>query len=77
MPPIAILVLNGLTAALTAAPQITELVVKAKDFFASLAGNGLITAEQQDQVDARIDQIVEAAKQGRLPASWDVEPDPE
>jgi hypothetical protein len=73
----AIIVLNGLTAALTAAPQVTILVQKAKDFFTTMAGEGLITKDQQDALHNRVDQIVEAAAEGRLPAAWSVEPDPE
>lgn len=76
MPPIAIIVLNGLTAALTAAPQVTALAEKAKDFFKSMTGGGLISSEQQDALDARVDQIVESALLGKLPPQWSVEPDP-
>lgn len=77
MPAVALLVLNGLTAALTAAPQVMELVQKAKDFFTSMAGNGLITDAQQDALHARVDAIVEAAQNGQLPPAWSVEPDPQ
>ena len=77
MPPVAILVLNGLTAALTAAPQVVELAQKAKDFFGSMTGAGLITADQQDTLHARVDQIQQAALEGKLPPAWTVELDPQ
>lgn len=77
MPPVAILVLNGLTAALTAAPQVEELIIKAKDFFTSMFNADLISAEQQDALHTRVDQITDAALKNQLPPAWSVEPDPE
>lgn len=77
MPAVALLVLNGLAAALQAAPAIGELADKAKDFFTSMAGNGLITDQQQDALHSRVDSIVAAALEGKLPPEWEVEPDPQ
>lgn len=77
MPPVAIIVLNGLTAALTAAPAVTALVEKAKEFFTAMTSEGLITKEQQDALHARVDSIVDAALNNQLPPHWLVEPDPQ
>lgn len=76
MPPIVFILLNAFTAAIQAAPQVTELVVKAKEYFGTLVKGGVISKEQADAIDARVDAITEAALEGRFPSSWDVEPDP-
>lgn len=77
MPPFIFLILNGLTAAITAAPQVIEIVDKGKALITSLVSADLITDVQQDQLHERVDKISEAVKRGEKPPAWDVEPDPE
>lgn len=76
MPPIVFILLNAFTAAIQAAPQIAGLVTKTKEYFGALVAGGILTKEQADKLDARVDEIQEAALEGKLPPSWDVEPDP-
>lgn len=77
MPPLVFLILNGLTAAIQAAPQVVEIVEKGKALFGALVSADIITKEQQDHLHKRVDLITEAAKRGEKPPAWDVEPDPE
>ena len=72
-----LLVVQGIQAAVAAAPQVAEIVTKAKDFIASLFGAGLITKAQQDAMAAHVDAVCEAALNGQEPPQWLVEPDPE
>ena len=76
MPPVALLIIQGITAAIQLAPQVTEIVVKGKELIGSLVGGGIITKEQQDTLHARVDAITEAARRGEKPPAWEVEPDP-
>lgn len=77
MPPIALLILQGITAAIQAAPQVAEIVTKGKELIGSLVSGDLITKEQQDALHHRVDVVTEAAKRGEKPPAWEVEPDPE
>lgn len=78
MPPIAILILNGITAAISAAPQVMEIVQKGKELITALTGAGIITAEQQDTLHAHVDAELEKFKSGdTTPPAWLVEKDPE
>lgn len=77
MPAIALMILQGLQAAIAAAPQIRSLVENGQALFASLFEAGLITKEQQDKLDARAEEICRAALAGEEPPHWLVEPDPE
>lgn len=77
MPPLVFTMLAAIQAAIQAAPQVKELVIKGKDFIASLFTAKLITKEQQNQLFKRVDEISEAFKNGKQPPHWDVEPDPE
>lgn len=77
MDPVTIgLIMQGIEAAISAAPQVEALVVKAKDFIASLFGAGLITKATQDSLHARIDAVCAAALAGQVPPAWTVEADP-
>lgn len=75
-PQIIQLILLGFESAITAAPQIGALIQKGKDYFKSLADQGLITKEVQNALNNRLDQAGEAAIAGEVPIAWTVEPDP-
>lgn len=71
-----LLIIQGIQAAISAAPAVADIVVKAKDLIASLFGAKLISKEQQDAVHAHIDSLSALAKLGIIPDHWKVEPDP-
>jgi predicted RNA-binding protein associated with RNAse of E/G family len=75
-PAMLLLIIQGVQAAIAAAPQVVDLVVKAKDFIASLFSAGLITKEQQDRIHAHVDAVCAAALAGQELPEWTVEPDP-
>ena len=70
------LIMQGLQAAITAAPAVTELVTKAKDFISTLFSKGLISKAQQDALHAHVDSVAAMAKEGIIPPHWQVEADP-
>jgi hypothetical protein len=70
------LILKGLLMAISAAPQITELVAKAKEFFGALFASGLITREQQEALFLRIDAHCALVNAGIVEPEFLVEPDP-
>ncbi|HEV2207321.1 MAG TPA: hypothetical protein VG167_00985 [Verrucomicrobiae bacterium] len=70
------LVIQGLQAAVAAAPLAEDLGVKAKAFITSLFTANIITKEQQDAAHAHVDSICALAKAGIVPDHWKVEPDP-
>jgi hypothetical protein len=71
------LIIQGIQAALAAAPQAIEVAEKGKEFIASLFRAGLITKEVQDAVHGHVDSIAALAAAGVGPAHWTVEDDPE
>jgi hypothetical protein len=71
-----LLVVQGIQAILTAAPQVAELVVKAKELIAALFQAKAITKEQQDAIFAHIDGLAALHNAGIVPLHWQVEPDP-
>jgi len=71
------LILKGLLMAISAAPQIVELAAKAKEFFSTLFGKGLITKEQQDALFLRIDAHCALVNSGVIEPEFAVDPDPE
>lgn len=73
--PVAVII-QAILAALAAAPQFTDLFIKAKDFFAGMFAAGLITKEQQDALFARVDADLKLFSTGMVPTWWTVEPDP-
>jgi len=76
MPPLIPLIIAGIEAALQAAPQIADVVDKAKALISSLFTAGVITAEQQNTLHAHIDQHAADLAAGNVPTPWTVEPDP-
>lgn len=76
MPALALLILQGLQAAIAAAPQIKSIIENGKALFQSLFDAGLITAEQQNKLEAHVDEVCRAALAGEVPPAWQVEADP-
>lgn len=70
------LILQGILAAVQAAPQVAELIKGAKDFITSLTTAKIITADQQNLLHAWVDNQSALAASGIVPPSWKVEPDP-
>lgn len=71
-----LLVIQGLNAAISAAPTIVAIVTKAKELVAALFTAGVITKEQQDALHMNIDARAALAAAGIIPPHWQVEPDP-
>lgn len=75
-PAILALIIQGLQAAITAAPGAVEVVKNAVALIASLFSAKAITAEQQDRVRAYVDAVAAQVLAGQEPPHWQVEPDP-
>ena len=71
------IILQLIQAVLSAAPQVAELVVKAKDLIAALFTAKVITKAQQDAMHLHIDALAALHAAGIVPPAWQVEPDPE
>jgi hypothetical protein len=70
------LIVQGIQAAIAAAPQVESLAIKAKDFISELFSQGLISKETQDALHAHVDEICAALLAEQAPPAWTVEPDP-
>ncbi len=71
------LLIQGIQAAIAAAPQIADVALKAKQFIASLFGAGVISQGTQDKIHAHVDAICAAAIAGQELPEWTVEADPQ
>lgn len=71
-----LLIVQGIQAAISAAPSVVDIAIRAKDFIASLFRAGLITKERQDAVHAHVDAYQAALLSGQEPPHWQVEADP-
>lgn len=70
------LLIQGISAAIKAAPMAVALAVKAKDFVASLVHHGIISVEQQDKINAHFDELSAAVESGTPPPEFTVEANP-
>lgn len=69
--------IQGILAALSAAPQAIALFNQAKQWFTELFKAGLITAEQQNFLNAHVDSILALFRAlGTIPPEFTVQPDP-
>lgn len=59
------------------APDVILFAAKVKGWINDLFTSGLISAEVQDALHARVSEICRAALAGETPKHWQVEPDPE
>jgi ribosomal protein S5 len=70
------LILAGVNAVLTAAPEITNLVNQVKATVDRLFGAGIITREEQDRLKAHCDAHMQARLRGERPPELVIDPDP-
>lgn len=75
--PAILLLVQGIQAAINAAPQIEKAVTAAKDFVVGLFGSGAITKAQQDLIHAQVDAVALAVQSGHIPPEFTIEPDPQ
>ena len=59
------------------APDVIVFAAKVKGWIGDMFMAGLISAEAQDALHARVTAICAATLNNQLPPSWEVEPDPE
>jgi hypothetical protein len=71
-----LLLIQGIQAAIAAAPQAIAVAQKAKDLVSALFTANAITKEQQDALHAHIDGLALLSAQGIIPPHWKVEADP-
>lgn len=62
---------------LAMAPDVIALAAKVKGWINDLFTTGVITAETQNALHARVTELCRAALNGEVPAHWQVEADPE
>ena len=75
--PTLLLIIQGIQAALAAAPGVIDVAVKAKALITALFTAGLITKAQQDATHANIDSYQAIWEAGVVPDGWEVRPDPQ
>ena len=71
------LIMQGIQAAIQAAPGVIAVVTKAKELITSLFTAGVITKEVQDALHQHVDAIAALVAAGVTPPAWQVEADPE
>lgn len=77
MAPAVALSIQGILALLSAAPQAIALFSQAKQWFNELFKAGLITADQQNLLNAHVDQTLAMFRAtGTIPPEFQVQPDP-
>lgn len=77
IPPIVLAIVSTIQAAIKYAPTAIALFKVIRDNVTMLFQKKLITKEQQDQLHTWVDAICAQAEAGKIPASWQVEADPE
>lgn len=76
MPAFLITLIPWIQMAVSLGQEISPLVKAARAFITSLFNDGVITAEQQNALFARLDELERQDAAGELNAWWKVEPDP-
>ena len=69
-------ILQGILAAIQAAPQVVEVITSAKNLISSLVTAKVIPTAQQDVLHAWVDNQAALAVAGIVLPSWQVQPDP-
>lgn len=69
-------IIQGVQAAVKAAPQAIAVIDDIKKMFQSWFTKNWITVEQQNALNAWADSVVAMAKSGVFPDAWQVQPDP-
>ena len=70
------LIIQGIEAAIAAAPKVIAVAEKGKELITSLFQAGAISIEQQHATHSHVDAIMNAALAGETPPAWTVEADP-
>lgn len=70
------IILQGVLAAVSAAPQIEAVITSAKNFITSLVEAKIIPAALQGSLHAYVDAHAALAAAGVTPPAWKVEADP-
>lgn len=70
------LIIQGIEAAIAAAPKVIAVAQKGKEMIAELFNAGAISIEQQHAVHSHVDAVMNAALAGETPIAWTVEADP-
>lgn len=70
------LIIQGIMAAIAAAPQIEALVISGKEFIKQMFSAGLIDKATQDAAMVYVDAVCAAAIAGIIPPAFQVQPDP-
>lgn len=68
--------MNAVQGLLLIAPNVEKFATQVRQWIADMFAAGLITAETQDILMARVDEICAATLAGQELDSWKVEPDP-
>lgn len=71
-----LLVIQGIEAAIAAAPQVIDVAEKGKALIDSLFTAGAITVDQQTATKSHVDAVQSAVQAGTVPPAWTVEADP-
>lgn len=69
-------ILQGILAAVSAAPQVAAVIEGAKTLISGLVDAKLITTDQQNALHAWVDTQAKLASVGITPPAWTVEADP-
>jgi hypothetical protein len=77
MPQIVLTIIELIRAAISAAPQVIEVVQGARATIDALFTGKIITVEQQDKLHQHVNDLLDAALTGETPPEFNVEPDPE
>ena len=72
----ALTIIALIQAGMAAAPDVIKFAASAKAFIESLFTSKAITAEQQNELYAFVDDRCAARLRGETPPHWKVEPDP-
>ncbi len=76
MPANPILLMAAIQSGLAAAPDVLRFAVTAKSFIEGLFTAKVLSADEQNQLFAFVDERCAARLRGELPKHWQVEPDP-
>lgn len=77
MTPQVIALMAAIQSLMLVVPDVIAFGYKAKGWIDDMFSLGLISAEVQNTLHARVTEICRAALNGETPKHWQVEPDPE
>ena len=71
------LIIQGIQAAIAAAPSVAAVVTAAKNLISELANAKVITVDQQNLIHQHVDNYAAMVNAGLIPPAWQVQPDPQ